>query len=183
VVRRGWKALNRQKDGLIICFGKHDVTKIITGMVREYLLLLDDNREKPLAHSTKSEHLVIIRKVLSLAVEDGLMNQLPLMPKIKTVDTPRHAFTDGEYRAALNRPPGVFLKSGYESVSCPFFQGENTKENIGISIKRGARCSQLVDVATISDISCCPTAATRVTASLHKGDYHDTRKTVRTRSR
>lgn len=91
------KLLNRQKDGLIIYFGKHDVTKITTGMVREYLLHLDDNRDRPLAQSTKSKHVVIIRKVLSLAVEDGLMNQLPLMPKIKTVDTPRHAFTDNEY--------------------------------------------------------------------------------------
>ncbi|MFA8442251.1 tyrosine-type recombinase/integrase [Yoonia sp.] len=91
------KLLNRQKDGLIIYFGKHDVTKITISMIREYLLHLDDNRSKPLAESTKSKHVGIIRKVLSLAVEDGLMNQLPLMPKSKTVDTPRHAFTDNEY--------------------------------------------------------------------------------------
>ncbi|MDO6591647.1 hypothetical protein Q4539_15475, partial [Yoonia sp. 1_MG-2023] len=60
------KLLNRQKDGLIIYFGKHDVTKITTGMIREYLLHLDDNRDRPLAQSTKSKHVVIIRKVLSL---------------------------------------------------------------------------------------------------------------------
>ena len=91
------KLLNRQNDGLINYFGKHDVTKITPGMVRTYLHYLDENRTKPLAESTQSKHVVILRKVLTLAVEDGLMNTLPLMPKIKTVDTPRHSFTDDEY--------------------------------------------------------------------------------------
>ncbi len=92
------KLLNRSKDGLIVYFGKHDVSKITTGMVRDYLTHLDGNRKKPLAHSTKSKHVIIIRKVLTIAVEDGLLNVLPVMPKIKTVDTPRHTFTDSEYK-------------------------------------------------------------------------------------
>ncbi|MDU8945843.1 tyrosine-type recombinase/integrase [Ovoidimarina sediminis] len=91
------KLLNRPKDGLIAYFGKYDVTKISAGKIREYLLHLDKNRDKPLAPSTKSKHVVIIRKVLTLAVEDGLMHTLPPMPKLKTVDTPRHTFTDKEY--------------------------------------------------------------------------------------
>ena len=91
------KLLNRPKDGLINYFGKYDVTKISSGKIREYLLYLDKNRDKPLAQSTKSKHVVIIRKVLTLAVEDGLMHTLPPMPKVKTVDTPRHTFTDKEY--------------------------------------------------------------------------------------
>ncbi len=92
------KLLNRPKDGLIYYFGKHDVSKITTGMVRDYLVHLDGNRKKPLASSTKSKHVIIIRKVLALAVEDGFLNVLPVMPKIKTVDTPRHSFTDSEYK-------------------------------------------------------------------------------------
>ena len=91
------KLLNRPKDGLINYFGKYDVTKISSGKIREYLLYLDKNRDKPLAESTKSKHVVIIRKVLTLAVEDGLMHTLPPMPKVKTVDTPRHSFTDAEH--------------------------------------------------------------------------------------
>lgn len=51
-----------------------------------------------MAHSTKSKHVIIIRKVLTIAVEDGVLNVLPVMPKIKTVDTPRHTFTDREYK-------------------------------------------------------------------------------------
>ncbi|SLN48990.1 hypothetical protein ROA7450_02407 [Roseovarius albus] len=91
------KLLNRPNDGLIYYFGKYDVTKITSGMVRTYLMHLDESRSKPLAESTKYKHVIIIRKTLSLAVEDGLMQTLPLLPKQKTVDAPRHAFTDAEY--------------------------------------------------------------------------------------
>mgnify|MGYP005984809033 CR=1 FL=1 len=92
------KLLNRPKDGLIYYFGKHDISKITTGMVRDYLFHLDENRPKLLAGSTKAKHTIIIRKVLTLAVEDGILNILPVMPKQKTVDTPRHTFTDREYK-------------------------------------------------------------------------------------
>jgi hypothetical protein len=92
------KLINRSKDGLIHYFGKYDVSKITTGMVRDYLIHLDANRPKRLAESTKAKHTIIIRKVLTLAVEDGILNVLPVMPKQKTVDTPRRSFTDSEYR-------------------------------------------------------------------------------------
>lgn len=92
------KLLNRPKDGLIYYFGKYDVSKVTTGAVRDYLIHLDKNRSKRLAESTKSKHCFIIRKVLALAVEDGVLNVLPVMPKQKTVDTPRHSFTDDEYK-------------------------------------------------------------------------------------
>lgn len=105
------KLLNRSKDGLICYFGKHDVSKITTGLVREYLTHLDGNRKKPLAHSTKSKHVIIIRKVLTVAVEDGVLNVLPLMPKVKTVDTPRHTFTDKEYKQFM-RAAGECAKRG-----------------------------------------------------------------------
>lgn len=105
------KLLNRSKDGLICYFGKHDVTKITTGMVRDYLTHLDGNRKKPLANSTKSKHVIIIRKVLALAVEDGVLNVVPVMPKIKTVDTPRHTFSDSEYRQFM-KAAGECAKRG-----------------------------------------------------------------------
>lgn len=102
------KLLYRQKDGIIRYFGDHDVTKITTRMIREYLASLDRARDTPLAESTKAKHLIVIRKVLALAVEDGLMSTSPVMPKQKTVDTPRHTFTDGEYKR--------FLKAAAECV-------------------------------------------------------------------
>lgn len=91
------KLLYRQKDGIVRHFGDHDVSKITTKMIREYLLQLDKTRGKPLADSTRAKHVIVIRKVLSLAVEDGLMRTIPVMPKQKTTDTPRHTFTDDEY--------------------------------------------------------------------------------------
>lgn len=96
-VRDDTKILKRPKDGLVFYFGKHDVTKISAGMVRDYLAHLDQNRSKPLAASTKSKHIVVIRKVLTMAVEDGLMRTLPPMPKIKAVNKHRASFTDKEY--------------------------------------------------------------------------------------
>jgi hypothetical protein len=92
------KLLYRQKDGIIRHFGDYDVTKITTRMIREYLVQLDLTRGKPLADSTRSKHVIVIRKVLSLAAEDGLMKTIPVMPKQKTTDTPRHTFKDDEYK-------------------------------------------------------------------------------------
>ena len=92
------KLLYRQKDGIIRHFGDYDVSKITTRMIREYLLELDGTREKPLAESTRAKHIIIIRKVLTLAVEDGLIKQLPAMPKQKTKDAPRNAFTPEQYK-------------------------------------------------------------------------------------
>ncbi len=74
------RLLTREKDGLISYFGRYDVTKITAGMVRKYLAELDANRPKPLAESTKTKHVILVRKVLTLAVEDGLMPSLPPRP-------------------------------------------------------------------------------------------------------
>ena len=92
------KLLYRQKDGIIRHFGDFDVSKITTRMVREYLNQLDQTRGTPLADSTRAKHVIVIRKVLALAAEDGLIKAIPVMPKQKTTDTPRHSFTDEEYK-------------------------------------------------------------------------------------
>jgi hypothetical protein len=95
------KLLYRQKDGIIRHFGDFDVSKITTRMVREYLNQLDQTRGAPLADSTRAKHVIVIRKVLALAVEDGLLKAIPVMPKQKTTDTPRHTFTDDEFKKFL----------------------------------------------------------------------------------
>ena len=95
------KILFREKDGLVSYFGKHDVGKITSGMVRDYLLFLDKRRDKPLAMSTKSKQCGVIRQVLMLALEDGVIDIIPPMPKMRTVDKPRVSFTDAEYARLL----------------------------------------------------------------------------------
>ena len=95
------KILFREKDGLVSYFGKHDVGKITSGLVRDYLLFLDKRREKPLAMSTKSKQCGVIRQVLMLALEDGVIDIVPPMPKQRTVDKPRVSFSDAEYALLL----------------------------------------------------------------------------------
>ena len=95
------KILFREKDGLVSYFGKHDVGKITSGMVRDYLLFLDKRRDKPLAMSTKSKQCGVIRQVLILALEDGVIDIIPPMPKQRTVDKPRVSFSDAEYGLLL----------------------------------------------------------------------------------
>ena len=91
----------REKDGLVNYFGKHDVGKITSGMVRDYLLFLDKRRDQPLAMSTKSKQCGVIRQVLMLALEDGVIDIVPPMPKQRTVDKPRVSFSDAEYALLL----------------------------------------------------------------------------------
>mgnify|MGYP005992642293 FL=1 len=96
------KILFREKDGLVSYFGKYDVGKITPGNVRDYLLFLDKRREKPLAMSTKSKQCGVIRQVLMLALEDGVIDIIPPMPKQRTVDKPRVSFSDAEYGLLLD---------------------------------------------------------------------------------
>jgi len=95
------KILFREKDGLVSYFGKYDVGKITPGIVRDYLIFLDQRRDKPLAMSTKSKQCGVIRQVLMLALEDGVIDIIPPMPRIRTLDKPRVSFTDAEYSLLL----------------------------------------------------------------------------------
>jgi hypothetical protein len=95
------KILHRDGDGIIDYFGRRDVASITTPIIREYLNFLDDRRDKPLAPSTKNKHAVVIRKVLKLANEHGVLDNLPLTPKIPFKDNPRPSFTEKEYKYLL----------------------------------------------------------------------------------
>ena len=95
------KLLFQEREGLISYFGKYDVGKITSGMVREYLLFLDKKRDKPLALSTKSKRCGVIRQVMMLALEDGIIDIIPPMPKQRRLDKPRVSFTEAEYKLLL----------------------------------------------------------------------------------
>lgn len=90
------KLLSRSDDGILAVFGDQDVRQIQPGDLKEYLQLLDQNREKPLSSSSQAKHLGIVRKVLKLALEARVIDQLPLFPSVKTVDRPRPTFTPEE---------------------------------------------------------------------------------------
>ena len=67
------KLLERQKDGLNAFFGTKEMSDITTPLMREYFNVLDQNRETPLAATTKNKHGVVIRKVLKVAAEEGVI--------------------------------------------------------------------------------------------------------------
>jgi site-specific recombinase XerD len=88
--------LERPKDGIVSILGKKDIRKITTKDLRDYLTLLDENRESVLSASSVNKHLIVIRKVMNLAREDEVIGQLPVFPKVSTKDTPRPSFSKQE---------------------------------------------------------------------------------------
>ena len=97
-----YKILFREHDGLVAYFGKMAIRDIKTGTVRDYLTFLDSRRAKPLAASTKSKQCIVLRQVLQLALEDGVIDVIPPMPKIKKKDQPRVSFTDQDFTKLLD---------------------------------------------------------------------------------
>ena len=95
------KILCRVTDGIVSYFGKYDVGAITSGMVRDYMIFLDKRRKTPLAPSTKTKHTMMIRKVLMVALEDGVIDIIPPMPKHRAKDAPRVSFTEAEYKRLL----------------------------------------------------------------------------------
>lgn len=44
---------------------------------------------------------MMVRQVLRLAFEDGLIDRVPEAPKLKTVDKPRVTFSEREYKKLM----------------------------------------------------------------------------------
>ena len=95
------KLLKRNGDGIIDYFYKRDITLIRTSDITEYFNVLDDNRTKPLSASSKNKHNIIIKKVLRLAYDDGVLQTIPPSPKIERKDNPRVSFSEEQYSSFL----------------------------------------------------------------------------------
>ena len=95
------KLLKRNGDGIIDYFYKRDITTIRTSDITEYFNVLDDNRIKPLSASSKNKHNIIIKKVLRLAYDDGVIQTIPPSPKIERKDNPRVSFSEEQYSCFL----------------------------------------------------------------------------------
>ena len=95
------KIITRKSDGLITHFGKKPIGDITTYHIREYLNLLDKNRESGLSASSKSKHLNILSKIFKVAYEHQVIGRIPLSPKVSKEDKPRPSFTEKEYKNFL----------------------------------------------------------------------------------
>jgi integrase len=93
--------LYRQPDGVLTYLGRMDVGSVRTPNIRNYLNWVDDQREQPLAASTKSKHVNVIRKVLKTAYEAKAIDSIPPLPKVPRRDNPRNWFDEEEYERLL----------------------------------------------------------------------------------
>ena len=91
----------RKHDGINEYFGNRDINDITTYDLRDYLTVLDDNREKGLSPSSKSKHLIIVSKILKIAYEKGTLDKMPMIPKVSKKDNPRPSFTEEQYKLLL----------------------------------------------------------------------------------
>ena len=80
------KIINREDDGLLIYFRDYPIDEITTSAMRQYFDLLDDNRDKPLASSTKNKHGVILSKTFKMAAEFDAIKEIPLIPNFSVTD-------------------------------------------------------------------------------------------------
>ena len=100
--------LLRKNDGINEYFGNRNINDITTYDLRNYLTFLDDNRQKGLSASFQSKHLIVISKVLKIAFEKGVLDKIPMVPKISKKDNPRPTFTEKQYK--------LFLKTTREVI-------------------------------------------------------------------
>ena len=96
------KIINREDDGILTYFGDYPVDDIATSSMRDYFNLLDDNRESPLAASTKNKHGVILSKIFKVAAEYDAIKQIPVIPIFSVKDNPRVTFEENEYKEFLS---------------------------------------------------------------------------------
>jgi hypothetical protein len=71
------KIIKRKDDGILEFFGYKDITSIATYELRNYLSVLDDNRDKELSPSSKTKHLTIIGKIFKIASERDVIDRIP----------------------------------------------------------------------------------------------------------
>jgi hypothetical protein len=82
------------KKDLLPFFKDFHVRDITFKHINDYVKTLADRKLKP---ATIKVHLNLIHKILILASREGLLDRLPVMPKVKTVDSPRGWFNEDEY--------------------------------------------------------------------------------------
>lgn len=93
-----WVILKRSNDGVLAYFGCHNVKFISTGAIRKYLETLNANRQEPLANSTLKKHVIVIRKALRFAQEDGKIVSIPESPKLpESRNRPRPGFEPDDF--------------------------------------------------------------------------------------
>ena len=95
-----------KENGIRDYFGSKDITKITSSDIRNFFDYINEGREKPYTHSSMNKFNVIIKKIMSLAVESGIIQTVPSftieLNKTQNRDNPRISFTEKEYKLFLD---------------------------------------------------------------------------------
>ena len=95
-----------KENGIRDYFGSKDITKITSSDIRNFFDYINEGREKPYTHSSMNKYNVIIKKIMSLAVESGIIQTVPSftieLNKTQNRDNPRISFTEKEYKLFLD---------------------------------------------------------------------------------
>jgi len=90
------------RNGLARFFMKTDVATITTDKINAFLAFaVENSKHGRLAPGTQKRQLVVLREVLTFALDKRLISSLPRIPKIKQKDNPRPSFSKEEYRRLL----------------------------------------------------------------------------------
>jgi len=79
---------------ILTFFKKFDVKEISYKHLLSFVATLAARDLKP---SSLKQHLVLVNKVLAFAQREGVVDKVPSMPKIKSLDSPRGWFSEAEY--------------------------------------------------------------------------------------
>ncbi len=89
-----WQVMRNRLDAQILPrWGDTPVTAID----HQALLEFTEHLSQRFSTTTVSQYLVLVRKVLAYAQAQGLIDKLPVFPRVKVHSTPRGAFTPSEY--------------------------------------------------------------------------------------
>ena len=95
-----------KEKGIRDYFGSKDITKITSSDIRNFFDYINEGRENPYTHSSMNKFNVIIKKIMGLGVESGVIQTVPSftieLNKTQNRDNPRISFTEKEYKLFLD---------------------------------------------------------------------------------
>jgi integrase len=90
--------ISRLRAQLDPYFDRTHIGAIQIKQIAAFILHLQDQSIKPI---TIKQYLGLLKRILSVALEDGAIYKLPTFPKLKTKSIPRGSFSLPEYRALV----------------------------------------------------------------------------------
>jgi len=85
------------ENDIIPFFRKTSLKDVTYSRINDYVAHLKTRGKKPVGSNTIKNHFVFLRKALKHAFKLGLLDKMPMFPRIKAKDNPREWFTKEQY--------------------------------------------------------------------------------------